>query len=420
MTKCMKRHILMYSLLATGLLMTSCSEISVKESCTPDAQNTVQTDANGYLTRTFAQPDGSKALKGTPAENLKALLEAAGSDIITSLGRINITEEQYQEIATFTTDLVKDKATQTDKFKAVLAWIRKNIKYEHSDNDPYAVFVNRKAICQGYANLMTVMCYSQGIPTVVVNGYLEGVGGHAWVYACPDNVWEVSDPTNYDVTWKMSNTQGYSNLIPSEIDVDIFTDNSGTYRYYNYSLNVNSVTATTNPLVVPYSVGGFVVSSFNPSESLPESVTEIYLGENITTLGESYDMTLATRNYGANIRAIHVDEKNPMLYAHKGIVYKKNGDEKQLYYIPGGMEYVELLPMKLVDKNTIYNHANVTEICFPEGTEEVSSYAIENCPKLKRVYVPEGTKVSSAALYNCPKDVEIIYGIPSGIKHVTM
>lgn len=241
--KCMKRNILMYSLVAASLIMTSCSEISMKDSSIPDEQNAVLANADSYLTRTFAQPDGSKKLNGTPAENLKALLEAAGSDIITS---------------------------------------------------------------------------------------------------------------------------------------------------------------------------------FNPSQPLSESVTEIYLGENITTLGESYDMTLTTRNYGNNIRAIHVDEKNPMLYAHKGIVYKKNGDEKQLYYIPGGMEYIELLPMKLVDKNTIYNHANVTEICFPEGTEEVSAYAIENCPKLKRVYVPKGAKVSDAALYNCPKDVEIVYGIPSGIKHVTI
>ena len=199
--------------------------------------------------------------------------------------------------------------------------------------------------------------------------------------------------------------------------MDLFTDDCAVYRYYDYNLNVHAVTATSSTVVVPYSVGGFVIGSFNPTV-LPESVAEVYLGENITTFGETYNMGL--KDCGVNLNAIHIDEDNKVLKSHKGIVYRKNGDEAQLYYIPGGMEYIELLPMKVVEKNTIYNHSKVKEICFPEGTEEVQAYAVENCPNLERVYVPEGAKVSRSALYNCNKKAEVIYGIPSGIKHVTM
>ena len=108
------------------------------------------------------------------------------------------------------------------------------------------------------------------------------------------------------------------------------------------------------------------------------------------------------------------------LMGHKGIVYKRNGDDPQLYYIPGGMSFIELLPMELVDKNTIYNHMSVEEIYFPEGTKRLESYAIENCPKLKRIYVPVNATIANNALYNVPKNVDIIRGVPSGITNITM
>ena len=101
-------------------------------------------------------------------------------------------------------------------------------------------------------------------------------------------------------------------------------------------------------------------------------------------------------------------------------MYRKNGDEAQLYYIPGNMRLIELMPMEVVEKNTIYNHYGVKEIYFPKGTKMIESYAIENCPKLERVYIPEDAEIADDALYNCPKEVEIVRGEPSSVKHVTM
>ena len=412
----MKKNLFILSLIAVSGLLAACDDQSEVENFT--TQESAEF-VNDYRAPSFAEPDKSKKLSGSPAENLKSLFEATGPKVITSMGRMNITEAQYQEIAEFTTDLVAGKSSQTEMHNAIFEWITKNIKYGQSDPDPYAVFKNKKCVCQGYANLLTVMCYSQGIPAVVVNGFLNGYGvygGHAWNYVCPDGVWMVSDPTN-NGRWKMSEISKYTHLLPSEADVDLFADDCAVYRYYDYNLNVHEVTATSSTVVIPYSVGGFVIGSFNPTV-LPESVAEVYLGENITTFGETYNMRLNDK--GVNLQAIHVDEDNPSLQSHKGVVYRKNGSESQLYYIPGGMEYIELLPMEVVEKNTIYNHSKVKEICFPEGTEELEAYAIENCPNLERVYVPEGAKVSRSALYNCNKNAEVIYGIPSGIKHVTM
>ena len=413
----MRKHYSLLSILLAGTMMTSCHKEFRTENFvndeTPESTETI-------YSRTFAEPDKSKRLTGSPAENLRAIFESTGPGIITSMGRMNITSEQYQEISAFTTNLVKGKSSQTEKYREIFRWIVSNVKYQQSNNDPYAVFTNKQAVCQGYSNLLTVMCYTQGIPTVVVNGFLSTPsmwGGHAWAYTCTDGVWEVSDPTNTG-SFPMKNTGNYTHLVPSEADVDLFTDDCAVYRYYDYKINVDRITTTENPLIVPYSAGGFVIESFNPTVDLPESITEIYMGQNITTFGESYNMSLLTR--GKHLQAIYVDEQNPTLLGHKGVVYRKNGNEAQLYYIPGAMTFIELLPMEKVEKNTIYNHSSVEEIYFPEGTKKLESYAIENCPKLKRIYVPTTTEVASNAIYNCAADVEIVRGAPNGITNITM
>ena len=73
-----------------------------------------------------------------------------------------------------------------------------------------------------------------------------------------------------------------------------------------------------------------------------------------------------------------------------------------------------------IEKNTIVGLPEVEEIVFSEGTKRLYSYAIEACPKLKRVYVPETlVQIDEDAIYNCGPDVEIIT-VPTGIGHVTM
>lgn len=417
----MKKHLLILSLAAATSMFAACEE---QYDTNVLAQQESESLADAYRAPSFAEPDKSTQLNGSPAKNLSEIFNSTGPKIITSMGRsMVITDAQYQEIAEFTSNLVSGKRSQTTKYKTIFEWVVNNIQYNHTttnySNDPYEVFKNKICVCQGYSNLLVVMCYSQDIPAVVVNGLINGMG-HAWAYVCPDDIWQVSDPTN-NGSWNMSDLSKYSNLTPRDADVDLFSDDVAVYRYNDYSLNVDRVTATENPLVVPYSAKGFVINSFNPTVALPEEITEVYIGENIKTFGETYDMRLKISNYGKNLQAIHVDENNPSLLSHKGIVYRKNGDEKQLYYIPGGAEYLEFLPMEKVDKETVKDHKNVKVIYFPEGTKSFLGWSIENCPKLEKVYIPEDATFPSNALYRCPKNVEVIRGsVPSSIKHVTM
>ncbi|MBQ3239429.1 MAG: transglutaminase domain-containing protein [Bacteroidaceae bacterium] len=402
-------------------LVTSCGE----EDERVISQETTVDDGGYTITRTFAEPDESVDLSTMSSTNkrLRDLLDKAGSGIIQSLGAINITSEQYDEIAEFTVNLTKKDTTQMMKYKTIFNWITSNIKYEYNDNDPYAVFKNRKAICQGYSNLLTVMCYSQGIPTMVVNGFLidpyYGEMGHAWAYTCPDSTWTVSDPTNKG-TFTMKKYGNYGHLSPVTADVNIFSDDIAIYNYYDRLLNIKEVRTNSAAFIVPYSVNGFVVNSLNPVVELPEDIAEIYVGQNIITLGNADDNNVGLSRFGQNLQAVYVDEKNESLMDHKGIVYQRNGGNPLLYYIPGGMTFVELLPMEVVGKNTIYSHLSVEEIYFPEGTKRIESFAIENCPKLKRIYIPIDAEIAKDALYKMSNQVEIVRGAPSGITNITM
>ncbi len=402
-------------------LVTSCEE----EGERVISQETTVEDGGYTITRTFAEPDESVDLSTMSSTNkrLRDLLDKAGSGIIQSLGAINITSEQYDEIAEFTVNLTKKDTTQMMKYKTIFNWITSNIKYEYNDNDPYAVFKNRKAICQGYSNLLTVMCYSQGIPAMVVNGFLidpyYGEMGHAWAYACPDSTWTVSDPTNKG-TFTMKKYGNYGHLSPVTADVNIFSDDIAIYNYYDRLLNIKEVRTNSAAFIVPYSVNGFVVNSLNPVVELPEDIAEIYLGQNIITLGNADDNNVGLSRFGQNLQAVYVDEENESLMDHKGIVYQRNGGNPLLYYIPGGMTFVELLPMEVVGKNTIYSHLSVEEIYFPEGTKRIESFAIENCPKLKRIYIPIDAEIAKDALYKMSNQVEIVRGAPSGITNITM
>lgn len=411
-------------LLVASVVLFSCCADNHEDSF---INNETDKYTEDLYTRTFAEPDNSKELKGTPSEKLKTIFEATGPNVIRTLGSINITQEQYAEIKTFTDNLVTNFSSEIGKYRKIFQWVSTNIKYNdyskpdyyYMGNDPYEVFTNRVAVCQGYSNLLTVMCHTQNIPAVVVNGYFfNGYDlGHAWAYVCPDNTWMVSDPTNRG-SWEMKNLNTYAHLKPQQADFDLITNEVGVFNYFDYTINVKEVFSTSNTLTVPYSVGGFVINSFNPSKELSEEITEVYLGQNITTLGESYNLGLLEK--GTHLQAVYVDENNPTLMDNKGIVYKRNDGKPELYYIPGGMTFIELLPMKVVGKNTIYNHKNVEEIYFPEGTKRLESSAIEKCPKLKRIYVPVDAEISKDAIYDCPDQVEIIRGEPSGITNIIM
>lgn len=402
----MKNKLLLLPFLAASLSFAACSEDeALFES------PVVEQPADGSVTRAeFAEDDGTKALSGAPYVNANMIMQKVSKDYIKemtdTLGRANITQKQYDEIQAFTKELVAGCTTQKDKYLKCYDWVRLNVKYEYSDNDPYPVFKNKKGICQGYANLLFIMLHSIDVPAFVCNGILNPIGGHAWNYVNCDGKWFVSDPTNSG-SWDIAATASYSHLLPSSFDVVLSKENGVWINYNEYHLNVCAVESSDDIFIVPFSAMGYQVTSFSPTVPLPANIKQINIGKNIKSLGEAY---MGLSYNAANVEYIEVDPENATFASYLGVVYRKDGDDFQLTYIPGAMKCVELMPMETMYKNTIYRHDGVEVLIVAPGTKKIEAWGVENCPNLKIAYVPEDTQIDDNAFMSVHPDFQIIRG----------
>lgn len=401
----MKKLFLPFLALACMLMSCSDDDTVFNNSVTPEVDN--------GITRTeFAEDDGKKVMSGAPNVQARLLMGKVPADYIPemtdTLGRANITPEQYAEIQAFTKELTAGLTTQKDKYTKCFNWVVQNIKYvyEYVNNDPYPVFKNKVGICQGYANLLFIMLHSIDIPAFVCNGILNPVGGHAWNYVYCDGKWYVSDPTN-NGSWIMAATSSYSHLLPSSFDVVLAKNDGVWFNYNEYHLNICAVESSDEVFVVPFSALGYQVTSFSPTKPLPSNIKQINIGKNIKSLGEAY---MGLQYNATNVEYIEVDPANTTFASYLGVVYRKDGSEFQLTYIPSAMKCVELMPMETMYKNTVYKHDGVEILIVAPGTKTLEPWAVENCPNMKIAYVPEDTEVADNAFAGVHPDFQIIRG----------
>ena len=401
------------TLLLAATLSTACS------SNDDDATTNESETTPSYGTAEFAKDNGSKPLNGNAQQMVQTLLTAVGPKVAEGLGKIQIKEAEKAEIKQFTDNLVKDCQTDAEKYQKILDYVKTiEYKFEYEggnviSNDPYPVFKSHTAICQGFANLQHVMLETQGIPTLNVNGQLVEVGGHAWNYVYHSNKWWVSDPTNaanpnlpgYTGTFSMSNTSSYRHLEPSSIEAVIFENNEVAVNYTGYELNIDRIKSTSTRFVVPFGIEGLRITSLSPTQPIPSQIKEVYIGQNIRTLGEYY---MGLEKNGPSIEACYVDPHCARLAGEWGAVYRRNGGEYQMLYVPAALKKLTLKPMEIIDKNVVFNHKNIEEVTISKGTKEISDYAFEKCPNLKVAYIPAGVKVAPKAFADVHSSFKIV------------
>jgi hypothetical protein len=406
--------------LAAGMFSSCSNDLAGTEEMLP-IENVQKPESD--ITRAFPEDDGAKALSGMPAEKLWALLPGADSTFATtSTAFEEMTSGMYNEIKEFADALIaKEKNPSVARIHRVLFdWIVKNIKYAdgYCSNEPYDVFTTKKAVCQGYANLLTVMARTQGLHIITVNGIFGA--GHAWNYVQLNNGdWWVSDPTN-NILIKGEKLDEYKNrFFPLSAVGNIYENDQIAVNFSNNAnLNLSEIKVAGESYMVPFSVtlndeSKFQITSFDPSVDLPETIKEIYLGKNIQSLGES---ALGLRTHAANLEAMYVDPDNQFLESHNGIVYQVYNDEP--VYIPTAMKSVTLKFTETIGKNYLYNHQGVEEFHVPAGTKKLEDWAVEKCPNLKVAYIPVDTEVSEKAFVDCHPDFQIIRQDQTGIKDV--
>lgn len=411
----MRKH---YAIILLSALIFACTDDSDK--LMPDSNDTTISQ----ITKSVEYPadDGSIDLQTTypwkTREMVRDILKAMVPDKAKTLFHIEITDEEYAEIATFTDNLVKDCKDESETYKKIFAYVHDSTEYVtdgYVDNNPYQVFKEHRAICQGYSNLMSVMLHSQEIPCLVVNGLLQGLG-HAWNYVYYNNKWWVSDPTN-DGSYLMDLPASYTHLMPTIIMATIFEDENFCYNFYESHLNVKKIKSNADQVIIPYSVAGFTITALNPYfeswHDEPSNVKELYIGKNIMTLGEDI---IGLRTYAPRLSSINIDPENTNIESYSNVVYRYDSP----YFIPKGVTTIELKPMESVGKEILKELENLETVIFPEGTKYIGPWAIEKCPNVKTIYVPAGIEIAENAFVGVHEDVKIIEGEYTSIPQIKM
>ncbi len=113
------------------------------------------------------------------------------------LAEKDTSNQYYQELLALTKELTADCSTDELKAKEIWDWVSTNVSYGGAigigttAEQAYAVYVNRKAHCEGYAKLTGFMLYLADIPSCLVASE-----GHMWNIALLDGEWTMIDSTN--------------------------------------------------------------------------------------------------------------------------------------------------------------------------------------------------------------------------------
>ena len=114
--------------------------------------------------------------------------------------------------------LTKTARNDREKVEKLFRWVAKNIKYDdyaynygkYGDNSALGVYKSRKAVCEGFSNLLKTLCDIADIEARTIHGYSKGYSyqpgqkftrtTHAWNAIKIDNQWKL-----FDVTWAEGN-----------------------------------------------------------------------------------------------------------------------------------------------------------------------------------------------------------------------
>jgi len=385
-----------------------------------------------HLTGAYTDPTDYNRYYNDPiiADHACKLMCVADTNMAASLNGVEITEKHLSEIKTFVEDkILSNETTQLAKMKAILKWIRANIRYDYNDQDAYSVFKNKVAVCQGYSNLMVAMLHTQGIKATVATGFLAQAGGHAWVYLLADGVWYVADPTNRDNVYRMQAdlNQYKRTLQPWNIDMPLYKDDKFVYDFRNKHFGIREVLTNDEQVSVPYGVLGYRLTAFDPIGGINKQVRELYLSLNIYTIGEYVQ---GLREHGNNLTNIYVlNAENYSINEYDGCVYsvKYNNTTRQntflkLLYVPGAKCEIKFAPIAKIESKMIEELPNVEIIYFDEATLDFEDYAITSSPNLQEIHINKNAKVSDKAFDELPSGCQIIRYDPleTGIRPIYM
>ena len=285
----------------------------------------------------------------------------------SSRSDLTLTEEQRTELNDFVRRLTEGLSSEYDKVKAVYRWLTDKIYYDNdafansnANNNPYWVYQNRRAVCEGYTRLMVELLSLLRIPSVVVIGDVGEVpvrdlsgSNHAWIAAYADGRWFYADPT-----WDSKN-QYTKGVFSEEISTSLYFDMTLEGMTASYCSEYIEGAIETGDFVVTFYDGELSVDTYSGIEAIIELPKKVS-GMRITQVTGYF-----VEEFNNKVKGIVVPDGYRTLYNSAFQRYPS-------------LEYV-VLPDTIVDMqdNVFINSEDTITLCNAANTI-IQDYAEEN------------------------------------------
>ena len=374
------------------------------------------------------------------------------------LAETDTSNEYYQKLLALTNDLTAGCTNDEQKARAIWNWVSKNITYGGAigigtyASQAYAVYVERKAHCEGFAKLTGFMLYLAGIPSCLVT-----TPGHMLNIALLDGVWTMIDSTNSkfggdynsfgaiewigfgidDLCFVIDNTEGiklagvgdhplteyreiYSSIvIPDYVDI-IFGD------AFDYCKNLKSVTLPKN--IKKISRGAFSDCSklkevyYAGSEEQWNSITikddnDPLLNANIHF---NRDSAITTGTCGKNAVWDFNEETGTLTISGTGNMY----NWVQPNYAPWYSFCENIKSVKIengitnIGAGAFYECKNLADVRIGKDVTSIGSVAFIYCENLKNITIPETVTSIGTGAFSYSGLANII--LPSSITKIDL
>ena len=216
-----------------------------------------------------------KAYKVVNSEQLYYVVERGYRPIFDENSKNTEVQKIYEEARYILRNIVDDDMTDYEKVHAIYDWLILNVTYDKRLKDYVVqdikdirkyrgfylegVFLDHRAVCDGIAKALVLMCRIEGIETIRVEGVaLNSSYNHAWNKVRIDNVWYVVDATsggtivedneivnhnflftNEDFFGSMYVATTYTDVIAYG-EYNIYEEMYFTYDGYKYDFNITS------------------------------------------------------------------------------------------------------------------------------------------------------------------------------------
>lgn len=197
------------------------------------------------------------------------------------------------DITTLAQYLIKPANTDIEKARVLFTWVASHINYDdiafNSNNYPdYTteyVLQNKRAVCEGYSNILKSLCEAAGLDAEKVSGYAKGYGyavgdkftdtDHSWNAIKIDNTWRL-----FDATWANGFGTNKNGKLVSTIKFDPYWFDVPPDEFIFSHLPEDNNWQLTNPTItmtqyekLPFLNDSFFKMGFDSKEIFKKSIS---------------------------------------------------------------------------------------------------------------------------------------------------